>query len=88
MFAASSLPNRENRLRTGIVLSGKHVDTAIDRNFFRRRFYDTLAPLCDQRPLDLVVRAKKGVKLARRDEACVASFDRDLAALISSLPSS
>lgn len=86
MLTASVLPARETGLRTGIVLSGKHVDGSVDRNFFRRRFYDALAPLVEARSMDVVFRAKKGSKLVRRDPASVATFDRDLAALVALLP--
>ena len=39
---ASVEVNRLSYNRFALVVSSKHAPTSIDRNFFRRRFYDTL----------------------------------------------
>ena len=66
--------------RFSIVIWWKSVKTNIDRNFFRRRFYDTCSDkIVDNKVwFDLVFLVKKQTKLDKKEELSILSFDKDL----------
>ena len=71
--------NDYNYNRFAVVISWKSVKSAVERNFFRRRFYD----FCREKILfnpwnDLVFVVKQKTKLDKNDENCLNFFLRDL----------
>jgi ribonuclease P protein component len=79
----NKLQNHYNYNRFAIVISWKSVSSSVERNFFRRRFYD----FCYDKVFfnawnDLVFVIKQKTKLNRKDEKCLENFKRDLGFLI------
>lgn len=69
--------------RFAIVISSKSVNTNVERNFFRRRFFDMIS----EKKLittwyDLVFVVKNKVKLWKKIEWSFASFSKDLKFLL------
>ncbi len=78
----------DNRLahpRFAIILSGKVAKTSVDRNVYRRKFYDLCAPFLQIPGVagkDLVFVAKKGNIFFRRDEVMLQKFTREIQELL------
>lgn len=70
-------------LRFWVVISAKSVENNVNRVFFRRLFYDTVAPTSLlEMPFDLVFVVKKDTKLDKRNPECVKQFQNDVKFLI------
>jgi ribonuclease P protein component len=83
----NKLQNSYNYNRFAIVISLKSVDSAVERNFFRRRFYDFCydkvhnAYNSSSKQFlwnDFVFVLKQKMKLNAKDEQCLESFKRNL----------
>jgi ribonuclease P protein component len=59
MFIANILENKEEHGRIGILLSSKVARGSVNRNFWRRQFYDLSLPYILNIPLDIVLVPKK-----------------------------
>jgi ribonuclease P protein component len=60
MLVANTLANKENNKRYGILLSAKVASGSVNRNFWRRLFYDTVGTHTDTSPfLDIVLIPRK-----------------------------
>jgi ribonuclease P protein component len=75
----NKLRNNYNYNRFAIVLSSKSVNSWVERNFFRRKFYD----FCKDKIFvksgnDLVFVVKQKSKLDKDDENCLEKFKKDL----------
>jgi ribonuclease P protein component len=68
--------------RFGIILSGKVTKTSIDRNFYRRAFYELARQYIDKGPYDVVIVAKKGTVLSRKDEESRQNFEKEIIFLL------
>ncbi|EKD29479.1 MAG: hypothetical protein ACD_78C00390G0002 [uncultured bacterium (gcode 4)] len=77
-FIANTMTNRVGFNRFGVIFSGKHTKTSIDRNFFRRRFYDAVADICTTGTSDIVFVPKKGKTFDRNKTEDIVSFDKDI----------
>ncbi|MDD2891428.1 MAG: ribonuclease P protein component [Candidatus Gracilibacteria bacterium] len=77
-FIANILPNKVGYNRFGVVFSGKHTKTSVDRNFFRRRLYDTIADICITGANDIVFVPKKGKTFHYKNPEDIAGFDKDI----------
>ncbi|MDD3145541.1 MAG: ribonuclease P protein component [Candidatus Gracilibacteria bacterium] len=66
--------------RFSIVIGGKSVNTNVDRNFFRRKFYDKCNGNIDNngQSYDLVFVVKKQTKLEKKEETSIITFEKDL----------
>lgn len=79
--------NIENN-RFAIIISSKNVDSSVERNFFRRRFYDSIdKKLLVKSPdtksnYDFVFVLKKETKLEKRKIESINSFDNDIRFLL------
>lgn len=80
VFIGNIIQNKGESSRFALVLSSKATKSSVDRNFFRRRFYDYLRTenLAFSIPqhFDIVCLPKKGVTFSRRDEASIQKFDQ------------
>lgn len=74
------IKNEYDYNRFSIVIWWKSVKTNIDRNFFRRRFYNTCSDkIIDNKVwFDLVFLVKKQTKLDKKEQSSILSFDKDL----------
>ncbi len=91
VFGGSIIASIEaNRLpynRFAFVVSGKHAPTSIDRNFFRRRFYESLRPFITagivgvRSHVDCVCTLRRGTRLDRRNITTVEVFRADMATI-------
>ena len=65
-----------------IILSGKQTRWSVNRNFFRRRFYDHIrqnhSDLLDGKYM-IVMSFKKGTLFSSKEEASIALFDKSVA---------
>lgn len=58
-IVANVTKNQLAHARFGIILSGKVTKTSVDRNFYRRLFYETARPYIERDGMDIVFVAKK-----------------------------
>lgn len=80
--------NFENN-RFAIIISGKNVETSVERNFFRRRFYDSIDKKLliwkkelSQNKYDLVFVLKKQTKLDKTKIESINWYDNDIRFLL------
>ena len=79
--------NFENN-RFAIIISGKNVDSSVERNFFRRRFYDSIdknflsTKLEWVKTFDLVFVLKKQTKLDKTKIESINWYDNDIKFLL------
>ena len=80
----NSLPNKKSYHRFAIVIWWKSVRTNVERNFFRRVFYDMISEYCkdDENNSDFVFVVKKKTKLDKTDESSIKTFEKDIRFLI------
>ncbi|MBP9779316.1 hypothetical protein KBD33_01690 [Candidatus Gracilibacteria bacterium] len=78
MFIANILQNKEKIGRAGILLSGKCTKGSVNRNFWRRKFYDLSLPYLEQGDCDIVFVPKKGIALNYKDSLQFAEFEKNI----------
>ena len=78
MFIANILQNKEKRGRTGILLSSKCTKWSVNRNFWRRKFYDISLPYLAQVYEDIVFVPKKWITLNHKDPLQFAEFEKNI----------
>lgn len=82
--------NVENN-RFAIIISGKNISGSVERNFFRRRFYDSIdIKLLDKHldtksSYDFVFVMKRQTKLVKNSDESIKSFDNDIRFLIKAI---
>lgn len=83
-FSAKVIKNQLGYARIGIVLSAKTTRGSVNRNFFRRRFYDSA---CDflSFPYDVVVIPKRGTTFSHKNPDDIQSFDACIQKLFSTI---
>lgn len=59
VWIANTFTNKSAHGRCGILLSSKCAKGSVNRNFWRRRFYDLSLPSLTSLPVDVVLVAKK-----------------------------
>ena len=76
----NSFPNKKTYHRFAIVIGSKSIRTNVERNFFRRKFYDLVSDSCSDREkwTDFVFVVKKKTKLDKRDDTSISSFEKDI----------
>lgn len=74
--------NGLNYNRFAIILSWKSVKNSIERNFFRRKFYEIVSKKIlenlNWRGNDFVFLVKKETKLDKKDFESIKSFEKDI----------
>lgn len=83
-MVSNKLKNDYTYNRFAIVISGKSVKNSVERNFFRRRFYDYVKTIVDD-GFDIVFVVKSKVKLDKKDENSLRNFYKDLDFLIKNI---
>ena len=83
-IVVNSFPNKRPHHRFAIVIGWKSVRTNVERNFFRRRFYDLVSQYCKdtEKSIDFVFVVKKKTKLDKRDQSSIKTFEKDIRFLI------
>jgi len=72
-------PNTLDHSRFWLVIGAKNIPTNVQRNFFRRRFYDISSKYLDAaKHMDAVFVLKKKTKLDKNDIQSIDSFDQDI----------
>lgn len=78
--------NNYNHNRFAIVLSSKSIKSNVERNFFRRRFYDFMKDKIDYKPWnDMVFVIKQQNKLDMKDENSLKNFLKELSFLMNKI---
>jgi len=78
MFIANTLESKIEHGRIGILLSSKVARGSVNRNFWRRRFYDLSLKYIEKFPLDIVLVPKKGTILDHKNETHLAEFEKNI----------
>ena len=83
-IVVNSFPNKKPYHRFAIVIGWKSVRTNVERNFFRRTFYDLASSHCEtgEKKSDFVFVVKKKTKLDKRDPSSIKTFEKDILFLI------
>lgn len=78
MFVANTLESKLEHGRVGILLSSKVARGSVNRNFWRRQFYDISLPYVLDTALDIVLVPKKGTILDHKNETHLAEFKKNI----------
>jgi len=76
------LPNNLGFTRCAIVISGKSVLGSVERNYFRRLFYEYMRPFLYTGSHDLVFVVKSKTKLVRSEKKVSESLKKDILFLL------
>ncbi len=80
------IKNKKDINRFAVVIWSKSVKTNVDRNFFRRRFYNTVNNKLDNKEgIDYVFVVKKQTKLDKKEQKSIKSFDQDINFLLNKI---
>lgn len=75
--------NNLEKNRFAIVIWWKSVKTNVERNYFRRSFYDLVSDKLEViKSYDIVLVVKKQTKLDKKDENSIKSFKKDIKFLL------
>ncbi|MDD3119788.1 MAG: ribonuclease P protein component [Candidatus Gracilibacteria bacterium] len=77
-FVANVKTNNFFSPRFAIVLSSKHTKNSVERNFFRRMFYDIAKNFLDLGNIDILFVPKKGSIFSKKSEENVEKFKNDI----------
>ena len=83
--------NSFNYPRFSIVLWSKSVNNSVERNFFRRKFYEMIRInyldnlLKSEKAIDFIFVVKKQTKLDKKDEKSIKDFEKDINFLMNKL---
>lgn len=76
------LENKLDHHRFAIVIGGKSTTTGVERNFFRRRFYDLAFPYIQRWTknvfFDLVFVVKKSTLLSKNEQSSLEKFYKEI----------
>ncbi len=75
---SNTLKNKLGHNRFAIVIGGKSVKNAVERNYFRRLFYDTVSPFILKWECDSVFVVKTKTKLQLWEKKIHESFKNDI----------
>ena len=82
----NKLKNKLEFNRFAIIISAKSVNSNVERNFFRRRFYDFIwENKIEKTGYDFVFVVKNKTKLDKKNSESLESFYKDLSFLISKI---
>jgi ribonuclease P protein component len=79
------MPTKSPHGRCALVLSGKHARGSVNRNFFRRRFYDLSLRTLEKLNLDIVLVPKKGIILDHKNQNQIAEFEKNITFLYNTI---
>jgi ribonuclease P protein component len=78
VFVANTMENKSTHGRCGILLSSKCTKGSVNRNFWRRKFYDLSLPRIEKIPLDVVIVPKKGTTLDYKNPEHITEFEKNI----------
>lgn len=78
VWIANTFTNKGTHGRCGILLSSKCTKWSVNRNFWRRRFYDLSLPSLTSLPVDVVLVAKKWTILDYRNPLHLVEFEKNI----------
>lgn len=78
MFIGNTAASKDPFAKVGIMLSGKVTRGSVNRNFFRRKFYELSRPYLAQMKVHAVFVPKKGTLLSYKDINSVAEFEKNI----------
>jgi len=78
MFIANIMNSRESHGRVGILLSSKIARGSVNRNYWRRQFYDISYPYIRDLPVDVVLVPKKWTLLDHKNKTQLAEFEKNI----------
>ncbi len=81
-LVANVTKNQLAHARFGIILSGKVTKTSVDRNFYRRMFFELARPYIEKSTFDIVLVVKKGNVLTRKNPEHIANFEKEVTFLL------
>ncbi len=87
-IVSNSISNKLEYNRFAIVISWKSVKSSVERNFFRRRFFDETKNYifsCLKGGYDFVFIVKKENKLDKKDKKNINTYGRDIEFLFSKI---
>jgi len=77
-FVANTRQNNLWYNRFAIIFSSKNTKTAVNRNFFRRRFYDLVSTCIENWSVDIVFVPKKWKIFDKNDQGSIVEFEKDI----------
>jgi len=77
-IVTNCLGNKLGYSRFAIVVGGKSVKNSVERNYFRRVFYDIASSYITQKSFDIVFVVKTKTKLAKNEKKVHDSFKNDI----------
>ena len=78
----NSLKNKLGYNRFAIVISGKSVKNAVERNYFRRLFYSLVSEYLQKGSFDIVFVVKVKTKLSVYEKKVLDNFKKDILFLL------
>ena len=78
VFIANTCENKLSHGRCGILLSSKCTKWSVNRNFWRRKFYDLFLPTIQNNHLDIVLVPKKWTTLDYKNEQHIIDFEKNI----------
>jgi ribonuclease P protein component len=88
VFVANTFENKQWHIRCGILLSAKCTRGSVNRNFWRRRFYDIAWKNLSIAPLDIVVVPKKWTILDYKNPEHIEEFNKNIKFLFTKIKES
>ncbi len=78
VWIANTLENKKAHGRCGILLSAKCTKGSVNRNYWRRKFYDISLASLERLPVDIVLVPKKGTILDYKNSEHIAEFEKNI----------
>lgn len=78
VWIANTMENRSSHGRCAILLSWKCTKWSVNRNYWRRKFYDISRTCLDTIPLDVVLVPKKWTILDYKNQQHIAEFEKNI----------
>ena len=81
VWIANTMENKASHGRCGILLSSKCTKGSVNRNYWRRKFYDISLPSLGTICMDIVLVPKKWTVLDYKNSEHIAEFEKNIAFL-------
>ncbi len=81
VFVANVMENKSQHGRCGILLSSKCTRWSVNRNFWRRKFYDMSLSRINAISLDIVIVPKKWTILDYKNKDHIVEFEKNISFL-------
>lgn len=78
VWIANTMENKSSHWRCGILLSSKCTKWSVNRNYWRRKFYDLSRSNLEKLSLDIVLVPKKWTILDYKNAEHIAEFEKNI----------